>query len=119
MAKKKEIILLEQLEDCADYEDIKKDLLAQLKENETNGMFYTDMIEDYMDMWLAKNLLINDIKTRGVTVRYNNGGGQSGYKKNESVEQLLKVNTQMLKILESIGIKPNLTKGGGDGDEPL
>lgn len=109
--------LVENLSGSTDYEEIRKDMLAQLKTNQTAGKFYLDMVEDYMDLWLTKNMLLADIKERGVSVKYNNGGGQSGYKKNDSVDQVLKVNTQMLKILDSIGIKPSAS--GGDDDDEL
>jgi len=59
-----------------------------------------------MDMWVTKCLLIEDVKERGVKVFYNNGGGQSGYKKNDSVDQLMKINAQMLKLISELGIKP-------------
>lgn len=39
------------------------------------------MIADYMAMYVTKTLLIADIQKRGTIVEYNNGGGQSGYKK--------------------------------------
>lgn len=113
--KRKCELTIEALRNGDEYAEIKGDLMQQLKMNQTSGRFYEDMVEDYMDLWLTKNLLLSDIKTRGVTVRYNNGGGQSGYKKNDSVEQVLKVNTQMLRILDSIGIKP--TASGGDDEE--
>lgn len=116
MAKRKCELLVENLSKSTDYEEIREDLLKQLRINQTSGKYYLDMIEDYMDLWLTKNLLLSDIKSRGVTVRYNNGGGQYGYKKNESVEQVLKVNTQMMKILDGLGIKPS-TSGGGDDEE--
>lgn len=115
MAKRKCEIMVANLEKSTEYEEIKEDLLQQMRMNQTTAKFYLDLIEDYMDLWLTKNLLLNDIKTRGVTVRYNNGGGQSGFKKNDSVEQVLKVNTQMIRILDSIGIKPS--SAGGDDDE--
>ena len=117
MAKRKFESMVENLQGCTDYDDIRYDLLKQLKTNQTTGKYYLDMIEDYMDLWITKNLLLADIKSRGVTVIYNNGGGQSGYKKNDSVEQVLKVNTQMLKILDSIGIKPSSSMGGDEDDE--
>jgi hypothetical protein len=100
------------------YEDIRRDLLDQLDRNATVGEFYKDLIEDYMKLWVTKSKLQDDIDDRGVTVKYDNGGGQCGYKKNDSIEQLLKVNTQMLKILNEIGIKPTQYVGGGD-DERL
>ena len=71
-----------------------------------------------MSFYETKNLLIQDIQNRGVTVEYNNGGGQKGVKKNESIEQLLKVNTQMLRILDSLGIKA-VQEMDGDFDDEL
>lgn len=118
MAKRKCITLMETLAGSEQYEKIKNDLLDQLERNGTVGEYYVNLIEDYMDLWLTKCLLTDDIKKRGVTVTYNNGGGQRGVKKNDSVEQVLKVNTQMLKILDNLGIKPS-TSGGDDGDEEL
>ena len=67
-----------------------------------------------MVLWKTKNALIEDIDKRGVSTIYNNGGGQSGYKKNGSVDQLLKVNQQMLKLLDSLGIEPSQ---GGEVDD--
>lgn len=96
---------------------IKEDLLDQLERNGTVGKYYVDLIGDYMRLWEAKNMLLSDIESRGVVVEYNNGGGQTGAKKNDSVDQALKVSTQMLKILDGLGIKP--TTSGGDPDEEL
>lgn len=96
------------------YQIIRKDLLDQLDRNGTVGEYYIDLVEDYMDMWVSKMMLIDDIKRRGVKVRYNNGGGQTGWKKNDSVDQRRQVNTQMLRLLSELGIKPAL---GGEDDE--
>lgn len=117
MAKRKCVMLIEELKESENYNMIRSDLFDQLDRDGTVGRYYADLVEDYMDLWLTKSLLLTDIKSRGVTVTYNNGGGQRGVKKNESVEQVLKVNTQMLKILDSIGIKPSIN--GGDADEEL
>lgn len=95
---------------------IEQDLLDQLERNGTVGEYYTDLIADYMSLWQTKEMLYKDIDDRGVSVIYNNGGGQSGFKKNDSVDQVLKVNAQMLKILDALGIKPS-TSSVGDGDE--
>jgi hypothetical protein len=61
-------------------------------------------------MWDIKNLLIEDIQNRGVSIYWCNGGGQEGYKKNESISELLKVNRQMLVILNDLGIRPSELK---------
>lgn len=87
------------------YEEIRKDLLNQLVRIGADIALYTDLVRDYMEFWVTKCLLEDDIRTRGVTVLYNNGGGQKGRKKNDSVELKIKVTMQMLKILDDLGIK--------------
>jgi hypothetical protein len=97
--------------------EIKSDLLDQLERNGTNGKYYIDLIDDYMSLWHTKEMLIDDIENRGATVSYNNGGDQYGTKKNDSIDQLLKVNKQMLVLLDAIGIKP-VQAVGGDSNVP-
>lgn len=96
------------------FSEVKKDLLDQLDRNGTVGKFYEDLVGDYMDMWVTKCLLVDDIQRRGVTVKYDNGGGQKGLKKNDSIEQRIKINAQMLKLLSELGIKPSQVDGDGD-----
>lgn len=88
------------------YASIKQDLLDQLERSGTTGRYYTDLVCDYMSFWVDKQLLIEDIQSRGVSIRYNNGGGQSGRKRNDSVSDKIKVNAQMLNILNALGLKP-------------
>lgn len=96
------------------FKKIKADLMDQLERNGNLSSYYEDMVNDYMDLWVTKSLLRDDIQLRGVNIEYNNGGGQTGMKKNDSVEQLIKVNASMLKILADLGIKW-LTSTGGKG----
>lgn len=98
------------------YKDIKKDLLDQLDRNGIYGKQFKDLVEDYMSLWIVKCMLINDIETRGVSVIYNHGGGQTGYKKNDSIAELNKTNGQMLKLLNELGIKATVADGGDDDD---
>lgn len=98
--------------------EIKQDLLDQLDRNGTTGKYYIDLVDDYMDFYDTKEKLIKDIKERGVTCKYQNGENQWGYKKNDSVDQLLKVNQQMLKLLDALGIKPS-QDGDVDDDEEM
>lgn len=101
------------------YREIEKDLRDQLEANGTYGKFYEDMVADYMAMYVTKTLLVEDIQKRGTIVKYNNGGGQSGYKKNEAVDMFNKTNAQMLKLLNELGLKANAMMGGGDFDDEL
>ena len=95
---------------------IKQDLLDQLEVNCTVGAYYTDLVDDYMALWETKNALIADIRERGATVVYTSNTGQENKKKNESVGELLKVNAQMVKLLESIGISPSQAEAGDDDE---
>ncbi|KOA76604.1 RNA polymerase sigma 70 [Clostridium botulinum] len=86
--------------------EIQEDLLNQLKENETHGKHYEDLVSDYMALWDIKNRLIEDIRVNGVAIEWNNGK-QAGKKKNDSIGELNKTNAQMLKILSELGLKPS------------
>ena len=101
------------------YRVLKQSLLDQLEENGNKKDFFVDLVEDYMRLWVIKNQLIEDIEERGVAVKYNNGGGQFGVKKNENVGELLKVNTQMLKILTQLEIKAIPTTAEDLDDDEL
>lgn len=97
---------------------IKQDLIDQLECKGVYGQQYLDLINDYMSLWDVKRALIKDIKERGVTVKYQNGENQWGYKKNDSVSELVKVNAQMLKILSELGLKAtDVSAIDDDGDE--
>lgn len=88
-------------------EKIKNDLIEQLENNGNDGEHIIDLVEDYMSLWDIKNELIADIEEKGVQIRYQNGENQFGYRKNDSVTNLHKTNTQMLKILDHLGLKPS------------
>lgn len=90
--------------------------LEELKENNSIELHYKDLLNDYMSLWKIKNKLIADIEKRGVSVPWSNGKVQSGYKKNESISELLKTNAQMLKILNELNLKPVILK---DNDENI
>lgn len=96
------------------YKAIREDLLDQLERKCIYGKQFKDLVEDYMSFWVIKCMLINDIESRGVSVIYNHGGGQKGYKKNDSVGELNKINGQMLKILNELGIKVTVTESDED-----
>lgn len=100
------------------FAEIKRDLLDQLDRNGNIASYHTDLVNDYMDLWVTKCLLRDDIQRRGVNIKYNNGGGQTGVRKNDSVEQAIKVNSQMLKILADLGIKWLTASKGSGGSDP-
>ncbi len=83
--------------------------LAIIKQLKEKGVYkhihYRDLVNDYMGLWDFKNMLQADIYERGVSVYWKNSDSQFGYKKNESITELIKVNKQMLKILYDLGIR--------------
>lgn len=100
--------------------DIKKDLIDQLERNGVLGSHFLDLVEDYMSLWDIKNDLIKDIECRGVSIAWSNGGGQGGFKKNDSISELNKTNAQMLKLLNELGLKAVKVKPtGGEDDEEM
>ena len=103
--------------DVAKKADIKKDLVDQLERNGVFGSQWLDIIDDYMSLWEIKNKLIKDIEARGVSIAWSNGGGQGGFKKNDSISELNKTNAQMLKILNELGLKAVRTEVIDDDEE--
>lgn len=85
---------------------IKKDLMEQLAIKELDKQsYYASLVDDYISLWKVKNELLVDIKKRGVSIPYDNGGGQKGWKKNDSVGELTKINKQMLNLLAELGLR--------------
>ncbi|MBB6214972.1 hypothetical protein HNQ80_001057 [Anaerosolibacter carboniphilus] len=97
---------------------IERALNKQMKEKKLDQhAHYKDLAKDYLSLWDIKNKLIEDIEKRGVSVFWANGGGQQGYKKNESISELLKVNKQMLSILYDLGIRASDLKVVDEDEE--
>lgn len=95
---------------------IKTELMEQLERNGTAGRYYTDLVDDYMELWDAKNLLAADIRKRGAVVDYISNNGTKNKRKNDSVGELVKVNDRMVKLLDALGIAP-VPAGSGLDDE--
>jgi P27 family predicted phage terminase small subunit len=100
-------------------EQIRQDLIDQLERQGIYGRHYLDLVEDYMALWDTKNALISDIQKRGVMVRYQNGQNQWGHKKNDSVDNLVKVNKQMLMLLKELGLRAENFEADSNDDEEM
>lgn len=98
---------------------IRQDLLDQLERKGITGQHYIDLVEDYMALWDTKNKLIADIEEKGVQVKYQNGEKQWGYRKNDSVRELTNVNNQMLRLLDSLGLRPSQLEAEDDVDDDM
>lgn len=107
---------VQELKKSKEYKKIKKDLINQLKLKGANTPIFLSQVNDYMSMWVAKEMLIADVEKRGAYINYDNGGGQKGTKKNDSISDQVKINSQMLKLLEALDIKSKTLIADGDNE---
>lgn len=98
------------------YKTIRRSLLDQLERGGNDVPHFKDLVEDYMKMYVIKELASHDVQTRGTFVEWSNSETQYGSKKNDSVDQVLKTNAQMLKLLDMLGIKPDASTAGDDDE---
>lgn len=99
-------------------EQIKQDLIDQLERQGIYGQHYLDLINDYMELYEIKNKLLKDAKKNPYT-EWRNSETSYGRKKNDSIDQAVKVNQQMLKILAFLNIKPSSHEEEHDFDEEM
>lgn len=92
--------------------------MAQLNKTGAGTPIFVDMVEQYMSLYVTKELCRKNIAEYGVTIEYNNGGGQSGTTDNPALEKQIKASTQMLKILNYLKISvQQIVVGEADNDE--
>lgn len=103
-------------ENSEKYEELKEELKQQLITRDNYNKVTIELLEKYIQFTEIEDELNKDINKRGVSVAWNNGGGQKGRKKNDSIAELTKVNNQKIKILDKLGIKAPDSKEDGDGD---
>lgn len=99
---------------------LRKELRKSMIENlEARGLvepIYTDMVEDYMELWDRRRLLAEDVRERGVSV-YDAKGHLT---ENRSISLGIQVSKQMLSIYAALGFKEQAAAalaGGGEDDE--
>lgn len=108
---KKEVNIAEDYEVNKVYLDLKQ----QLIKNGNYSAYTEDLLQQYMTFTYIEEALNEDIQRRGVSVYWNNGGGQEGWKKNDSITELNRVNLQKIKLLGYLGIKapkPEVSEAG-------
>ena len=103
-------------EDLKKYEELREELKQQLISKNNYNKVTIELLEKYVKFTEIEDRLNADIDKRGVSIEWNNGGGQRGFKKNDSIAELAKVNNQKIKILDKLGIKAPDSKEDGDED---
>lgn len=94
--------------------EVKQDLIDQLRSNGIYGNHYDDMVDKYMEFWKTHKELSKEIKKDNYLLP-----SSHGMKLNPAVEARNKNNTQMLKILSTLGIKAPASSNYGDDDDDL
>lgn len=119
-----EMTTVEKLKRSTRYKNLKTALTDDLKAAGMNRLPYTDMVEQYMDLWLQLQLLNEDVIQRGVQIPYRNGSNQEGVTDNKSVNIAIRVGARMDNILTSLGYKERAKRqtamtpdAGGEDDE--
>lgn len=90
-------------------------LLESLDRRGLTERVYTDKLEEYMDFWVRRQELKEDIAIRGLTVMDDRGR----ISENRSISLEIQVSRQMLTIFTALGFKAdekNLNLGGVDDD---
>lgn len=85
--------------------DVKESLIKQLEGLGKNSNHFLSLVDDYMFLWRLKKNLQADIKKEGLRRTTRNGNGFKVDKPNESIPNLTKTQTQMLKILTDLGLE--------------
>lgn len=98
---------------------IRTDLKQQLEDMNKYGKFYDDLIDDYIQIVKTKDNVKQDIKERGIRYKVKTGNGFMQVKPNESVQNFVRLNNQLLKILESLGLKAPPESDQGDDEDGL
>ena len=90
--------------------------MEQLRLQNKTSDFYEDLVNDYMDYWSLKKKLIADIRKKGLRYETVNGNGITVEKPYESVTNLPKITTAMLKILNDLNLKEPLSDSSLEDD---
>ena len=99
---------------------IREDLKNQLIEQNKFGKHFESLVEDYINLEKLKRKIQKDIDDNGIRITVMTGNGFKSEKPNESVQNILKVNGQQLKILQDLELKaPSQTPKEGGGDDLL
>lgn len=76
---------------------------------------YIDKVDEYMDFWVRRCELRDDVDARGLTVTDERGR----LSENRSVSLELQVSRQMLALFTALGFKPEDFAGGSSDDDDL
>lgn len=92
---------------------VKRAMLSSLKARGLSDKAYTDKVEEYMDFWVLRQELRDDVAARGLSVADERGR----VTENRSVSLEIQVSRQMLAIFTALGFKADEGGDAYDDDE--
>ena len=98
-----------------EFRALRQSLLDNLHERGLDTQCYEDKVDEYMDFWVRRKELREDIETRGFTVTDDRGR----VSENRSLSLEVQVSRQMLAIFTTLGFREDALRGGGGGDDEL
>lgn len=98
------------------YKELRQSMLQNLIDRDIDDDVYQDKVQEYMDFWVRRQELRDDIARRGLTVTDDRGR----LMENRSVSLEIQVSRQMLAIFATLGFKEDaLASGQRDDDDEL
>ena len=92
---------------------LKQAMLDNLASRGLDEEVYTDKVTEYMDFWVLRQKLDEDITQRGLTVTDDRGRQTE----NRSVSLKVQVSKQMLALFNALGFKHSDFMGTGEDDD--
>lgn len=95
------------------YRDLRESLLRCLALRGLDEGLYRDKVQEYMDFWVRRQELRDDIARRGLTVTDDRGR----LMENRRVSLEIQVSRQMLAIFTALGFKEDALSAAARGDD--
>ena len=96
-----------------EYRDLRQSMLDNLAARSRDEDVYRDKVQEYMDFWVRRQELRDDIARRGLTVTDDRGR----LMENRSVSLEIQVSRQMLAIFTTLGFKEDALAAAARGDD--
>ena len=96
-----------------EYKALRAAMLANLAARDLDDDVYRDKVDEYMNFWVRRQELRDDIARRGLTVTDDRGR----LSENRSVSLEIQVSRQMLAIFSTLGFKADALAAAGRSDD--
>lgn len=96
-----------------EYAELRQAMLDSLAARGLDAEMYRDKVREYMDFWVRRQELRDDIAKRGLTVMDDRGR----LSENRSVSLEIQVSRQMLAIFSTLGFKEDALSSGGRSED--